>query len=324
MLEDAYARKFYYLRLSITDVCNFSCNYCLPDGYHAQHDESFLNLSEIKTVTSAFARLGTNKIRITGGEPSLRKDLPDIIAHCAQTPGIKKVAMTTNGFRMEKDIERWLDAGLNAINVSVDSLFSEQFNQITGTQSFKKVMAGIDKAVDLGFTNLKLNSVLMRQGQQANLKRFLEWIKDRPVEVRFIELMEMAENKDYFDKHHSSGSSLKDQLLAMGWQQQIVSKNAGPAQVFGHRDYKGKIGLIMPYSKDFCASCNRLRISARGHLHLCLFSDAGIDLRQYLQLDDGGLALSEQLIMHIQGKKVSHFLHQHDSGATQNLASIGG
>jgi cyclic pyranopterin phosphate synthase len=116
MLQDNFGRRFYYLRLSITDVCNFRCNYCLPDGYQCDNDRDFLSLPEIKRMARAFAELGTEKIRITGGEPSLRKDLPDIIAACKQTPGIKKVAITSNGYKMPEHLPRWLDAGLDAFH----------------------------------------------------------------------------------------------------------------------------------------------------------------------------------------------------------------
>ena len=124
MLTDNFGRKFYYLRLSITDVCNFRCTYCLPDGYSCDHDRDFLSFDEIKRVANAFAQMGTEKIRITGGEPSLRKDLPEIIAACKQTPGIKKVAITTNGYKLPEHLQSWLDAGIDAINISIKNVKS--------------------------------------------------------------------------------------------------------------------------------------------------------------------------------------------------------
>ena len=143
--EDNFNRKFYYLRLSITDVCNFKCTYCLPDGYRPENGrrESFLELDEIKRTVSAFARCGTSKVRITGGEPSLRKDFTEIIRTVASQPGITKVATTTNGYRMEKHVAEWREAGLTDINVSVDSLNSNMFYQITGENKFADVMAGM-------------------------------------------------------------------------------------------------------------------------------------------------------------------------------------
>ncbi|BEU03136.1 cyclic pyranopterin monophosphate synthase [Agarivorans sp. OAG1] len=324
MLSDSFSRKFFYLRLSLTDECNFKCNYCLPDGYHCETPHSNLNLSEIAQLAECFAKLGTNKIRLTGGEPSLRKDLVEIMEVCANTKGIQQLAMTTNGFKLANNAKRWRDAGLTHVNVSVDSLDPRQFELITGTKTFTKVMAGIDAALEQDFTAVKLNAVLIKQMAQQNFRKYLEWIKDRPVEVRFIELMQMGDQPDYFHKHHVAGSGFKQLLLNEGWEQQIRAHNAGPAQVFQHPDYAGKIGLIMPYSKDFCATCNRLRVSSQGKLHLCLFGEEGVELRDLLQNPSQIDVLSKRIEDALQTKKVSHFLHDGNTGATPHLASIGG
>ncbi len=148
-LTDAFARKFYYLRLSITDVCNFRCTYCLPDGYKPSGvtNKGFLTVDEIRRVTRAFARLGTEKVRLTGGEPSLRRDFTDIIAAVRENDAIRQIAVTTNGYRLERDVASWRDAGLTGINVSVDSLDARQFHAITGQDKFNQVMAGIDAAL---------------------------------------------------------------------------------------------------------------------------------------------------------------------------------
>lgn len=150
-LTDAFARKFYYLRLSITDVCNFRCTYCLPDGYKPSGvtNKGFLTVDEIRRVTRAFASLGTEKVRLTGGEPSLRRDFTDIIAAVRENDAIRQIAVTTNGYRLERDVANWRDAGLTGINVSVDSLDARQFHAITGQDKFNQVMAGIDAAFEL-------------------------------------------------------------------------------------------------------------------------------------------------------------------------------
>ncbi|WP_210444181.1 GTP 3',8-cyclase MoaA, partial [Vibrio crassostreae] len=251
--EDRFHRKFYYLRLSVTDVCNFKCTYCLPDGYKpsGQKNSSFLSVPEIKRVVKAFADCGTSKIRITGGEPSLRKDFPEIIHTVASTPGIEKVATTTNGYRMEKQVGQWRDAGLTHINVSVDSLDSRMFHQITGENKFTEVMRGIDKAFEVGYEQVKVNVVLMKDLNSQELPSFLNWIKDKPIQLRFIELMKTGEMDELFDKHHVSGVAIRNQLIANGWLLKVKAVNDGPAQVFVHPDYKGEIGLIMPYEKDF-------------------------------------------------------------------------
>ncbi|HDY8065536.1 molybdenum cofactor biosynthesis protein A [Vibrio vulnificus] len=325
-LEDRFHRKFYYLRLSVTDVCNFKCTYCLPDGYQpsGQKNSSFLNLSEIRRVVKAFADCGTSKVRITGGEPSLRKDFTDIIHTVASTQGIKRVATTTNGYRMEKHIGEWKEAGLNQINVSVDSLDPRMFHQITGENKFHQVMSGIDRAFEVGFEQVKVNVVLMKDLNHNELPAFLHWIKHRPIQLRFIELMQTGEMDTLFQQHHVSGVAIRNHLIANGWLLKVKAANDGPAQVFVHPDYQGEIGLIMPYEKDFCASCNRLRVSAKGKLHLCLFGDRGVELRDLLQQDSQESALIERIQAELQTKSVSHFLNDGNTGMTPHLASIGG
>ncbi|MBI0517283.1 GTP 3',8-cyclase MoaA [Pectobacterium parmentieri] len=325
-LTDAFARKFYYLRLSITDVCNFRCTYCLPDGYQANgtNPHRFLSLDEIRRVSRAFAELGTEKVRLTGGEPSLRRDFVDIIAAIRENPAIRTLAVTTNGYRLARDAAQWRDAGLTALNVSVDSLDARQFHAITGQDKFRQVMDGIDAAFNCGFAKVKVNTVLMRDVNAGSLQTFLDWIQHRPIQLRFIELMETGEGGELFRRRHVSGEVIRQQLLQQGWQQQQRARSDGPAQVFYHPDYQGEIGLIMPYEKDFCLSCNRLRVSAIGNLHLCLFGEQGIPLRDLLA-DDRHL---DDLKMRISGglstKKQTHFLHDGNSGMTQNLSFIGG
>ncbi|AVX01072.1 cyclic pyranopterin phosphate synthase [Vibrio vulnificus Env1] len=314
------------MRLSVTDVCNFKCTYCLPDGYQpsGQKNSSFLNLAEIRRVVKAFADCGTSKVRITGGEPSLRKDFTDIIHTVASTQGIKRVATTTNGYRMEKHIGEWKEAGLNQVNVSVDSLDPRMFHQITGENKFHQVMSGIDRAFEVGFEQVKVNVVLMKDLNHNELPAFLHWIKHRPIQLRFIELMQTGEMDTLFQQHHVSGVAIRNHLIANGWLLKVKAANDGPAQVFVHPDYQGEIGLIMPYEKDFCASCNRLRVSAKGKLHLCLFGDRGVELRDLLQQDSQESALIERIQAELQTKSVSHFLNDGNTGMTPHLASIGG
>ena len=270
-LVDAFQRAYYYLRLSITDQCNFRCNYCLPNGYQPEANKpSFLTLSEIVRVAEAFAAMGTEKIRLTGGEPTLRKDFITIAENIANVSGIRQLALTTNGYRMAKDVDAWQRAGITSINVSVDSLDPKMFHQITGINKFDEVMRGIERAFEIGYKKVKVNSVLM----------------NRPIQMRFIELMQTGEMDSFFHHHHLSGEILVKKLLEQGWQLQQKAITDVPAKVFKHPDYMGEIGLIMPYEKNFCASCNRLRVSAKGKLHLCLFGEEGIELRDLLRSDD--------------------------------------
>lgn len=321
---DTYNRKFYYLRLSVTDVCNFRCRYCLPDGYKRLSRDHFLSVDEIRRLIRAFSQAGCQKIRVTGGEPTLRSDFIDIISAIRQDARVKIVALTTNGYRMARDVKRWYDAGLTSINVSVDSLDVHQFYQITGQNKLKQIISGIDAAFDAGFKQIKVNAVLMRNINSASLPLFLAWIKDKPIQLRFIELMEIGKSKEFFRKYHLSGNEIKQQLIATGWCLKPKTLTDGPAQVFTHADYRGEIGLVMPYEQGFCSSCNRLRVSAQGKLHLCLFGERHINLRDLLVNDGQINELQQRIRSSLTLKRETHFLHQSNSGMTQNLSIIGG
>jgi GTP 3',8-cyclase len=323
-LEDGFSRRFYYLRLSVTDVCNFRCTYCLPDGYRPDGRKSFLSVDEIRRVVSGFAAMGTRKVRLTGGEPSLRRDFTEIIETVAATPGIDKIAMTTNGYRLKERAAEWRAAGLTALNVSVDSLDPRQFHQITGENKLAEVMDGIEAALHAGFPSVKVNAVLLRGLNDGQLAEFLAWIRDKPIELRFIELMQTGEMDSLFRDRHVSGEQIKTHLLEQGWLQQLRGLDDGPAQVFQHSGSRGSIGLIMPYSKDFCAGCNRLRVSSVGKLHLCLFGENGVELRDLLHADLQQDALIQRIRVALLGKAATHHLHEGNAGMTPHLASIGG
>ncbi|MCL1067747.1 GTP 3',8-cyclase MoaA [Shewanella olleyana] len=323
-LQDSFGRRFHYLRMSVTDVCNFKCTYCLPDGYRPDGKPKFLALKEIENLVAAFGEVGTQKIRITGGEPTLRKDFTDIIRVVADNDNINTVATTTNGYRLEKHAKEWYDAGLRRINVSVDSLDPKMFYQITGENKFDQVMRGIDAALEAGFERIKINAVLLKGLNDKDLPRFLHWIKSTPIDLRFIELMETGLGHDYFKAHHLAGLDIKLKLESEGWLYDLPSVDDGPAQNFSHPDYQGRIGLIMPYAKNFCASCNRLRVSAKGKLHLCLFTENGLDLRDLLQHESQRAELIERLHSQLAQKEETHYLHQGITGVTKHLASIGG
>jgi cyclic pyranopterin phosphate synthase len=322
-LQDTFGRKFKYLRLSITELCNFRCNYCLPNGNDCDTPTTGLSIHQISTLVSAFARMGTTKIRITGGEPALRKDLCDIIALCKQTEGIEKVALTTNAFRLNKDAQKYKDAGLDALNVSADSLDPRMFAAITGKQKLEDILEGVDAAIQAGIKTVKFNTVMLKQFNYKELNSFFDYLKQHPVTWRFIELMQTGDNKSFFAQNHVAGESIKELLLQKGWERIIRGKDAGPAQEFTHRDYLGNIGLIMPYSKDFCDTCNRLRVSSQGKLHLCLFAEEGQDILPFLESGDVD-ATVEAISRHVQTKKATHFLQDGFTGATKQLAMLGG
>ena len=323
-LVDRFGRSFPYLRLSLTEACNYSCSYCLPDGYRAEGRPRFLELDEITRLVRGFAALGMSKIRLTGGEPSLRKDLLPIIAAVSAVPGVRRVAITTNGTLLPRHVGAWREAGLTALNVSLDTLDPARFHAFTGHDRFAEVTEGVEMALGLGFDSVKLNAVLLRGRNDDEMPAWLDYLRGRDIAIRFIELMRTGDNLDFFERHHLRAEALEDQLLDGGWTLRPRPPEAGPAREYSHPDYRGRIGIIAPYSKDFCAGCNRLRVTARGDLRLCLFGDFGIGLRPLLQSDDDFDALVARISTQLGLKAAGHGLHQGDTGLTPHLASIGG
>ncbi len=324
-LIDRYGRRFPYLRLSIIEACNFRCTYCLPKGYQARPDlPRHLGVVEIRRLLTGFARLGMRKVRLTGGEPSLRRDLGEIIATAAAVPGVEKIALTTNGVLLPQRIADWRAAGLTHLNVSVDALDRERFAEITGHDRLPHILDGIERALALGLSGVKLNAVLLRGLNDDQLPAFLDYLRDRPISLRFIELMQTGDNLEYFRRHHYRAEALEDSLQAEGWSLLPRAADAGPAREYAHPDYRGRIGIIAPYSRDFCAGCNRLRVTSSGDLRLCLFGNVGIPLRPLLQDDDQADELQAALISQLGLKALGHGLHEGQTGLTPHLASIGG
>ena len=324
-LADRYGRRFPYLRLSITPVCNFRCTYCLPHGYHAETGVAGpLSLEEIARLLCGFAELGMHKLRITGGEPSVRHDLTDVLRTAAATPGVTSLAMTTNGTLLSRRLGEWMDAGLNAINVSVDSLDRAAFARITGHDRLDDILHGVEMALAAGLPAVKLNAVLLRGVNDQELPRWLDYLRDHAVGVRFIELMQTGDNLAFFRDHHVHAETLEDEICEQGWQALPRAADAGPAREYRHPGYAGRIGIIAPYSKDFCAGCNRLRVTATGDLRLCLFGEFGIPLRTLLQRDEQLDELVSAIGGQIGRKEQGHYLHLGRTGISPHLASTGG
>ncbi len=323
-IADSFGRTFPYLRLSITDICNYRCTYCLPDGYRKSQHNKFMNKDEIIRLAKAFAGLGTWKIRLTGGEPTIRKDFIDIVSSINEIQAIKKLSFTTNGYKLPDRANSYYNAGLRSINISVDSLNPEQFKNITGHSRLNELLKGIDACLYAGFETVKLNTVLLKGLNDKELDNFIDFVTDKPISLRFIELMRTLDNQDYFNTHHLSGAAVVERLLARGWKKKNRAIDAGPAQEYINNNCKGTIGIIAPYSKDFCKSCNRLRVSAKGALHLCLFGEGGYLLRHLLQSDDQIEELQDKILTLMKFKVEAHFLHDNNSGVREHLASIGG
>ncbi len=270
-----------------------------------------------------FAELGIEKLRLTGGEPLVRRDIIDIVGDVARVPGIQRVVMTTNAYRLTGIVDELRVAGLQGVNISLDSLDRETFARITGSPRFDAVLAAIDASLEAGLA-VKVNAVLLADQNVDQLDRWIDFVRDRPVAVRFIELMRTGGNGAYFAERHVRGTTVSDRLLAEGWTLRARGATAGPAQEYAHPDMRGRIGVIEPYATQFCDGCNRLRVTAMGDLRLCLFGTGSHALRDFLQRDEDRAALQASVVGSLFHKPVAHDLGRGDFGDTPHLAMTGG
>ena len=328
ILKDSFGRKFPYIRLSISDVCNFKCGYCLPDGYKIDKSDnrSFINTEEIGRLAKALSELGVSKIRLTGGEPTIRKDFFEIIKIIKENSGIKKTVITTNGYRLDKIANDIKNSGLDGINISIDSLDPKTFKKITGHDRLEEILRGIKNLQKLNFNNIKINAVLLKgiNDSERDFDSWAQFIKNNEIDFRYIELMQTGDNLDYFNKYHVPSKKFIDYLNNNNWIIQTFGKDAGPAKNYLNPKFKGKFGVIAPYSKDFCKSCNRLRITAKGDLRLCLFGNTGINIRHLMQKDNQIEELKDLILKQLNFKKESHYLEIGETGLTKNLSTTGG
>lgn len=323
-LQDPLGRRFEYLRLSVTDACNFKCVYCLPEGFRATPGAArALGVAEIERLLAGMAALGVWKIRLTGGEPTLRPDLVEIVAQAKATPGIRRVALSTNGDRLEALAAPLVAAGLSQVNVSVDHPDAQGFAAITGKDRLAGVRAGVEAALAAGL-RVKVNVVRLAGVNDDAFEGFAEWTRRAPVTVRFIELMQTAGREAFFTRHHVSLDPLRSQLVAEGWRPVSRGPADGPAVEYAHPDFAGGFGLIAPYGPDFCAGCNRLRVTARGGLRLCLFGRGETPLRHLLVPGVPPAEVAEHIRSALHGKPAGHRLHENDAGDTPHLAALGG
>ena len=328
ILKDSFGRKFPYIRLSISDVCNFKCGYCLPDGYKIDKSDNrtFINTEEIKRLARALSELGVSKIRLTGGEPTIRKDFFEIIKIIKENSGIKKTVITTNGYKLDKIANDIKNSGLDGVNISIDSLDPKTFKKITGHDRLEEILRGIKNLQKLNFKNIKINAVLLKgiNDSERDFDSWAQFIKNNEIDFRYIELMQTGDNLDYFNKYHVPSKKFMNYLNNNNWIIQTFGKDAGPAKNYLNPKFKGKFGVIAPYSKDFCKSCNRLRITAKGDLRLCLFGNTGINIRHLMQKDNQIEELKDLILKQLNFKKESHYLEIGETGLTKNLSTTGG
>jgi GTP 3',8-cyclase len=303
---DTFGRNIEYLRLSVTEACNFRCAYCAPDGYVAP-STSPLTLAEIESVIRSAVALGVTKIRLTGGEPLLRRDIVEIVRTIASIQGIRDLALTTNGFLLERLAQPLADAGLDRVNISLDSLRRERFAQIVGVDAFDAVWSGILAAEQAGLAPLKINVVAMRGINDDEFETLARLTIERDWHIRFIELMPVGLGdaaRKFFDEHFIPANELTARLPAL--MAGDAPRGNGPARTFRLPDARGTVGFITPASEHFCNACNRIRVTASGSLCACLFGDRGVDMRQALCQGVSQEALQEMLARAIDSKPEQH------------------
>lgn len=271
-MKDLYGREIEYLRLSVTNKCNLNCNYCK----RTENIESeMITFKEIERIVELFSKLGIKKIRLTGGEPLIREDILDIIDLCKNTYGVKELALTTNGILLADKAKELKNAGLDRVNISLDSLVPANYSEITRANSLPIVLKGIERSLEVGLKPLKINVVLMKGKNEDEIDHFIHLAKENEIEVRFIEYMPMGKNKSR-EIFISKAEILKTRPYL------IQSEKSGVAQTYSVNGYKGKIGFISPMSEPFCEGCNKIRITADLKLRFCLGDNSELDLREII------------------------------------------
>lgn len=282
-MNDSFGRNLHYLRISVTDRCNLRCGYCMPPGGvpFVPHKD-ILSLEEIARLGRLMARLGVNRMRLTGGEPLLRKGILGLCQELASTPGTQFLGLTTNGIFLPKMAPDLCKAGVQGINISLDTLNAQNYANLTGFNQLETVLQGLDKALSLPFLSVKINCVLHPKTAPEDFLAVLGLAKHLPVDVRLIEWMPMA--GESAQNPICANTALKIISRQFGTPTPTgITKGQGPASHYTLPGFKGRLGLIPAMSHSFCAQCNRLRLTATGDLKLCLFYDAGIALKPLLR-----------------------------------------
>ena len=307
MLTDTFGRRHTYLRISLTERCNLRCQYCMPEeGVSLQPQEQILTFEEIERLVSLFVSEGVDKIRLTGGEPLVRKDVDTLIANLGKIDGLKTFAITTNGLLVPKRLDAMHKAGINLMNISLDTLNPKKFEFITRRKGFDIVMKAIDMAIDYGYKPVKVNCVVMKNFNENELADFVELTRHKPIEVRFIEYMPFDGN----GWNDGKFLSYKDMIKLIEQEHPMLERlQDGPndtSKTYQVPGYVGRVGFITSMSEQFCGSCNRLRLTADGNLKVCLFGKAEVSLRDVMR--DGGTddELREVIQNAVLRKKAAH------------------
>ena len=317
-LSDGFGRKIEYLRLSITDRCDFRCIYCMSEDPCFLEREQVLSLEELAFIGRAFTELGVSKIRLTGGEPLVRSDCDRLVTQLAALPGLKDLSMTSNGSRLAKLAPALKAAGLNRLNISLDTLKSDLFTTLTRNGKLERVLKGIDAAKAAGFDRIKINAVILKGRNENEIIDLLEYCRQKQLDIAFIEEMPLGVMEERSLPRHMSSSDVRE-IINQRWPLSLSSKRTGgPARYYSMADSPIHIGFISPHSHNFCHECNRVRVTAEGRLLLCLGNEHSLDLKQIIRSHPGDIDILKQAIFEaIQRKPKEH--HFDDPNQVQIL-----
>jgi cyclic pyranopterin phosphate synthase len=310
-LVDGMGRTIVNLRISVTDRCNFRCTYCMPaDNVEFMDRGKLLTFEELTRVATIVSKLGINRLRLTGGEPLMRKDLPQLIRMLASVEGIDDIAMTTNAFFLKEHAQSLKDAGLKRLNVSLDALDPEKFKHVNRRDCLQQVLDGLQEAARVGFKSIKINAVAMRNFSESEIISLIDMGRSDGFEVRFIEFMPLDSDQAWERDKVLFGHEIVD-LIREKYELIPIdnSLDIGPASEYNFADGKGKIGIITAVSNPFCDHCNRIRMTADGKLRTCLFSTDETDLKQLVRSgasdDDIANALQQAVLIKEPGHKIN-------------------
>ncbi len=325
-LHDAYGRHLHYLRVSLTDACNLRCIYCMPEDIVFRPPASLLQDDEILTLVRVAASLGVDKIRLTGGEPTVRRGVVELVRHIKAIPGIKTVAMTTNGIKLAELARPLAEAGLSAVNISVDSLDPEKFRRITRRGNLTDVWRGIEAVAAAGLTPIKLNCVVTRGFNDDDVVELARLTLDHPWEVRFIELMPFGSTAGFQQEQIVSSIETRQRIeAALGPLMPVPGHNGhDPARPYRLADARGIIGFISSVTEPFCEGCTRLRLTADGKLRLCLLRDDEVDLLTPLRAGADFDTMRQIFAAAAYRKPWGHRLEQHEIARSREMSQIGG
>jgi GTP 3',8-cyclase len=323
-LTDRFGRSIDYVRLSVTDRCDLRCFYCLPKGFKDfEEPEHWLSFDEIERVIGTFARLGTRRIRITGGEPLVRKDLPQLAVRLAALPGIDDLSLSTNATRLAKHADDLHAAGIRRINVSLDSLNAARFKHITGGK-LDKVLDGLMAAKAAGFAPIKINMVVMKDVNEDEVEAMVDFCIEHGFTLRFIETMPMGDTGRSATDHYVDLQTVKARLAERYELLPGVMPGGGPARYVRVAGTDLRIGFITPISQHFCATCNRVRLAVDGTLYMCLGQEHRVELRPLLRAGVSDAELEAAILTAIDLKPERHEFKEKPAQVLRFMSMTGG